>query len=59
MDELTDVMAHSVILSLEHLKKQEKQIEKLFDLIKTQQEMMNNQEKRISILYEKINLLAQ
>ena len=59
MDELTDVMAHCVILSLEHLKKQEKQIEKLFDLIKTQQEMMNNQEKRILILYEKINLLTQ
>jgi hypothetical protein len=59
MDELTDVMAHSVIVSLEHLKKQEKQIEQLFDLIKTQQEMMNNQEKRILILYEKINLLTQ
>ncbi len=59
MDELTNVMANSVIVSFEHLKKQGEQIEQLFDLIKSQQKMMLNQEKRISILREMVDNICQ
>jgi hypothetical protein len=59
MDELTNVMANSVILCFEHLKKQGVQIEQLFDLIKSQQQMMTNQEKRISILREMVENISR
>lgn len=54
MNELTDSMAHSILLCLETLKKQEEQIKNLCTTIDLLQKMSNNQEKRIAILREMV-----
>lgn len=53
-EELTDVMAHSVILCLETLKKQEKQIKDLLEMIQFLQKMSNNQDQKIDLLKKMI-----